>query len=631
VAAGVVSALLATAPSAVAAPAPDPACDFRPQASANYRPTGDESPARPASGGAGGAVCEHSTGAQGMEPMLAVNRRGTLFMGVATDKGLYEDPGRLNGTSETYLLRSRDDGRSWHRIRLPGGIEASEGFPYVDPATDRLFVTSLSADTTRCGQPVIHSDDEGASWTAAAGRPGCSPATAGDWPKIFSGPFKGRAPGRYPSAVYVCNFIPNVLVAASIGCWRSDDGGNHFEFTGFLPTVNGLCKAGEVQGGTGATIVHGSGRVLRNGDVVVPLTVCGKPAVVRSTDQGKTWTGVATGGRSLGLEDVIGLREGFVLATTDHVWSENLAVDDRDNLYFAYVRDGVHLMVSRDGGRTWRHLGIVTPPGIVHAIVASVTARGSEVALTYYATPDKGDALGASGMSWRAWMTYSPDALAAWPEFRSAPTSPASAPTMSAEMPGCCTTEQTFLEYTGVKFVSPTEVRGAFTRWTGKHLPELVLTKLRLPAGTGRCLSRRSPIGPRNIGRIRLGRTRRQLLRLPVRPVRRTRSAYSYCVKRSTGRVTAVFSRRGRAVLAATTARVHGNRGVRPGGSARLLRRAYPRRRGLGRGLFLANRHSPRLIGVRRGRVRFIAVADRGLLRPAKRRALRRYLARASR
>ncbi len=242
---GAVAVLLAVAPGAVAAPAPDPTCDFPAQTTAR-----------------GATVCEHTTGSQGMEPMLAVNKRGTLFMGIATDKGLYEDPGRLTGTSETYLLRSRDDGRTWRRIRLPGGIEASEGFPYIDPVTDRLFVTSLSADTTRCGQPVIHSDDEGASWTAAAERPGCSPATHGDWPKIFSGPFKGKAPGRYPNAVYVCNFIPNVLVAASIGCWRSDDGGNHFAFTGYLPTINGLCKAGDVEGGTGATIVHGSGRVL---------------------------------------------------------------------------------------------------------------------------------------------------------------------------------------------------------------------------------------------------------------------------------------------------------------------------------------------------------------------------------
>jgi hypothetical protein len=149
-------------------------------------------------------------------------------------------------------------------------------------------------------------------------------------------------------------------------------------------------------------------------------------------------------------------------------------------------------MVSRDGGRSWRQLGRLTPPGIVHAIVTSVTARGNgEVALTYYATSDKGDALGARGMNWRAWMTYGADALAAEPEFLSAPTSPESAPTMSADMPGCCTTDQTFLEYTGVKFVSPAEIRGAFTRWTGKHLPELVLTKLRLASPKATCRSRR--------------------------------------------------------------------------------------------------------------------------------------------
>src|SRR3954447_12871742 len=225
-------ALLAIAPGALAAPTPDPTCDFPGQAAVSYRPTGDESPARPTAGTTGATACEHASGVQGMEPMLAVDRRGTLFMGIATDKGLYEDPGRLTGTSHNNLLRSRDDGRTWDRIALPGVIDASEGFPYIDPATDRLFVTSFSSDVTRCGQPVVYSDDEGATWTAAATPPGCSPATRGDWPKIFSGPFRGKAPGRYPSAIYVCNFVPNILVAASIGCWRSDDGGDHFVFTG---------------------------------------------------------------------------------------------------------------------------------------------------------------------------------------------------------------------------------------------------------------------------------------------------------------------------------------------------------------------------------------------------------------
>ncbi len=258
----------------------------------------------------------------------------------------------------------------------------------------------------------------------------------------------------------------------------------------------------------------------------------------------------------------------------------------------------------------------------------SVTARGrGEVALTYYATPDRGDAFGAREMNWRAWMTHSPDALASKPAFHSAPTSPESKPTMGKEMYGCCTTQQTFLEYTGVKFTSPTEIRGAFTRWTGKHLPELVLTKMRLP---DRCLSRRSPIGPRNIGRIRLGSTRARLLGLRVEPPRRTGRSYRYCVKGSSGRVTAVFSSRssrGRVRLVTTTAGGHGNRRVRVGSSSRRLFAAYPRARRIRSGLYRANPRSPRLFGIRRGRVTFIAVADRRLLRPGKRRALRRYLA----
>ena len=77
--------LLAVVPAAIAARAPDPTCDFRAQVTANYRPTGDESPARRTSGAGRTTLCEHTSGAQGMEPMLAVNRRGTLFMGIATE------------------------------------------------------------------------------------------------------------------------------------------------------------------------------------------------------------------------------------------------------------------------------------------------------------------------------------------------------------------------------------------------------------------------------------------------------------------------------------------------------------------------------------------------------------------
>jgi hypothetical protein len=143
-------------------------------------------------------------------------------------------------------------------------------------------------------------------------------------------------------------------------------------------------------------------------------------------------------------------------------------------------------------------------------------------------------------------------------------------------------------------------------------------------AAARKCLAVRSPIGPRNVGRVRIGYTRKRLLRLPVKPVRQARRSFRYCVKKSTGRVRAVFSRRGRVALVATNARVHGNRRLRPGASASDLRRAYPRRQSLGGGLYRASRTNPRLIGVRRGKVRFFAVANRRLLRTPW--ALRRHV-----
>ena len=93
------------------------------------------------------------------------------------------------------------------------------------------------------------------------------------------------------------------------------------------------------------------------------------------------------------------------------------------------------------------------------------------------------------------------------------------------------------------------------------------------------------------------------------------------------GRVTAVFSsasRRGRVRLVTTTATGHGNRRVRVRSSAARFRRAYRRRVLITRGVYRASPGSPRLFGVRRGRVTFIAVADRKLLR--SRSALRRQL-----
>jgi len=148
---------------------------------------------------------------------------------------------------------------------------------------------------------------------------------------------------------------------------------------------------------------------------------------------------------------------------------------------------------------------------------------------------------------------------------------------------------------------------------------------------TSGCLARRSPIGPSHIGRVRLGRTRKKLLAEPrlarVTPLKKSSRIYRYCVKGTSKRVTAVFGSKSKVDLVTTTARGHGNRKVRPGSSTRKMRRAFPRAKRIGKGVYRANARSPRLIGVRKGKVRYFAVASKRTLR--SKRLLRIYLRRA--
>jgi alpha-glucosidase (family GH31 glycosyl hydrolase) len=144
----------------------------------------------------------------------------------------------------------------------------------------------------------------------------------------------------------------------------------------------------------------------------------------------------------------------------------------------------------------------------------------------------------------------------------------------------------------------------------------------------GRCLPRRMGLNERGVGRsIRVGRSRRALLGTRPRPVLRRRARLRWCVNRG-GSVRAAFDRRGRALLVASTAPRHGARGVRRLTSFRTLRRRFGSLRRVAGGLYRAGPRSRRFFGVRRGRVRYVAVADRRLLRSP--RALRRYVRRAA-
>jgi len=148
----------------------------------------------------------------------------------------------------------------------------------------------------------------------------------------------------------------------------------------------------------------------------------------------------------------------------------------------------------------------------------------------------------------------------------------------------------------------------------------------------GGCLAQRSPIGPSNVGRVRLGRTREGMLRrVGPRPVSRGTLTFRWCVNGTkSGRVAAVFSSRssrGRARLVLSTAPRHGMRAVRRGTSLRRLAARFPRARRVSRGVMRAGPESRRFFVVSRGKVRAVGVADRGLIaRPA---ALRKFLRRA--
>ncbi len=145
------------------------------------------------------------------------------------------------------------------------------------------------------------------------------------------------------------------------------------------------------------------------------------------------------------------------------------------------------------------------------------------------------------------------------------------------------------------------------------------------------CLAKRSPVGARHIGRLSLGVTRARLLAAPslarvTRPATKT-TRYRYCVKSSKGRVTAVFGKATKIEFLVATPGTYGNRGVRPGVSSKTLRHKYPHLRLAGSGVYRISRTSQRVVGVRKGKVKFVGVVSSRVLK--SKRLLRAYVKRA--
>ncbi len=137
------------------------------------------------------------------------------------------------------------------------------------------------------------------------------------------------------------------------------------------------------------------------------------------------------------------------------------------------------------------------------------------------------------------------------------------------------------------------------------------------------CMRRRLRVRPSRIGFARLGVHWSKL----VRPARtsQTRRALRFCVDGAGARaVRAAHAKGGKVRLIRTNAPRHRSRGIGAGWPVAELKRRYRRTRPLGRGLRRASPGSRIVFGTRAGHVRFVAVADRRLLRSPQ--ALRRYV-----
>ena len=134
------------------------------------------------------------------------------------------------------------------------------------------------------------------------------------------------------------------------------------------------------------------------------------------------------------------------------------------------------------------------------------------------------------------------------------------------------------------------------------------------PAPEPRCKPRRARVSRRGVADARLGRPRARQRRRLGTPTRSTPRSDRWCV-RGGGQVRAVYGPGGRTRLVLTTARGHRARRVGPGLRRRSVRRAFPAVRSAGAGRLRVGRI---VFGVRRARVSYVAVADRGTLTRAR-------------
>jgi hypothetical protein len=222
---------------------------------------------------------------------------------------------------------------------------------------------------------------------------------------LFGGPPATSDPVTdYPNLVYYCwNDV------ATSSCSKSLDGGITFAPTG-SPAFHPADDSGDEPirdcGG-----LHGHGIVGDDGTIFLPKEHCEQPWLSISKDEGVTWSHVRV------AKDV-------AIFGPD----PSVDVDSKGNIYYVYLNEKrlPHLVVSKDGGKSWSKPMMFGAPGLTETVHATVDAgKPGSVAMAYYGTDDVSgkiqDRKYPQTVAWDGFMTISDNVLDARPLFYSGP------------------------------------------------------------------------------------------------------------------------------------------------------------------------------------------------------------------
>jgi hypothetical protein len=242
------------------------------------------------------------------------------------------------------------------------------------------------------GFQVFSSTDAGRDWRTADYRT----ENTADWEKLFVGPppppRTGQPqPSHYPDVVYLCANAPQEVIGPGRACYKSLDGGATFTTTGYeFPSAAAPSNCPALAANTGV--------VAGDGTVYIPQSCGGGTYLAVSRDEGASysWLPVTGAPAASGLGAVV-----------------QLAIDRAGDLYMVWLAgDGLNLVSSRDGGRSWSAPLTISPPWLHNITLPALSAgpRGF-VGVVYYASADP------SAKALSGYISQTTDALGGRPLF----------------------------------------------------------------------------------------------------------------------------------------------------------------------------------------------------------------------